>query len=128
MLHVRAETESDPKSPLLVLMKGGVAAKVKKMLKKKALLVAVLCSVISLCPLLYSQANGSLSGTVADKTGLVISGATVKITSQGTGVTREVKTDGSGHYLAPLLPVALYTIRVAPQPFHITEQKDIRLQ
>src|SRR5712671_5986420 len=98
------------------------------MLKRKALLVAVLCSVCSLCPLLYSQANGSLSGTVADKTGSVISGATVKITSQGTGATREVKTDGSGHYLAPLLPVAIYTIRVESQGFQITEQKDIRLQ
>src|SRR5260370_10842975 len=128
MLHVRAETESDPKSPLLVLMKGGVAAKVKKMLKKKALLVAVLCSVISLCPLLYSQANGSLSGTVADKKGVGSRGGKVKSTLQGTGVTREVKTDGSGHYLAPLLPVAIYTIRVESQGFQITEQKDIRLQ
>src|SRR6202521_3817159 len=98
------------------------------MLTRKALLVAVLCSVFSLCPLLYSQANGSLSGTVADKTGSVISGATVKITSQGTGVTREVKTDGSGHYLAPLLPVAIYTIRVESQGFQTTEQKDVRLQ
>src|SRR3979490_2782600 len=98
------------------------------MLKKKALLVAVLCSVFSLCPLLYSQANGSLSGTVTDKTGSVISGAAVKITSQGTGITREVKTDGSGHYLAPLLPVAIYTIRVESQGFQTTEQKDIRLQ
>src|SRR6202790_4007220 len=98
------------------------------MLKRKALLVAVLCSVFSLCPLLYSQANGSLSGTVADKTGSVISGATVKITSQGTGVAREVKTDGSGHYIAPFLPVAVYTIRVESQGFQTTEQKDIRLQ
>ena len=98
------------------------------MSKRKALLVAVLCSVFSLCPLLYSQANGSFSGSVADKTGSVVAGATVKITSQGTGVTREVKTDGSGHYLAPLLPVAFYTIRVESQGFQITEQKDIRLQ
>jgi hypothetical protein len=98
------------------------------MLKRKALLVAVLCSVFCLCPLLYSQANGSFSGTVTDKTGSVISGATVKITSQGTGVTREVKTDGSGHYIAPFLPVAIYTIRVESQGFQTTEQKDIRLQ
>ncbi|MGA2234537.1 MAG: carboxypeptidase-like regulatory domain-containing protein [Terriglobales bacterium] len=98
------------------------------MLKRNALLVAVLCSVISLCPLLYSQANGSFSGTVADKTGSVIAGAAVKITSQGTGLTREVKTDGSGHYLVPLLPVAFYTIRVESQGFQTTEQKDIRLQ
>src|ERR1700676_1034949 len=98
------------------------------MLKRKALLVAVLCFVFSLCPLLYSQANGSLSGTVADKTGSVVAGATVKITSQGTGVTREVKTDDSGHYTAPFLPVAIYTIRVESQGFQTTEQKDIRLQ
>ncbi len=98
------------------------------MLKRKALVVAVLCSVFSLCPLLYSQANGVLSGTVADKTGSVIAGATVKITSQGTGLTREVKTDGSGYYTAPLLPVGMYTIRVESKGFQITEQKDIRLQ
>src|ERR1700726_609841 len=98
------------------------------MLKRKALLVAVLCSVFPLCPLLYGQANGSFSGTVADKTGSVISGATVKITSQGTGVTREVKTDDSGHYIAPFLAVSIYTIRVESQGFQITEQKDIRLQ
>jgi len=98
------------------------------MLKRKALLVAVLGSVFFLCPLLYSQANGSLSGTVADKTGSVITGATVKITSQGTGLTREVKTDGSGHYAAPFLPVAFYTIRVESQGFRTTEEKDIRLQ
>src|ERR1700716_524678 len=98
------------------------------MLTRKALLVAVLCSVFCLCPLLYSQANGNLSGTVTDKTGSVISGATVKIPSQGTGITREVKTDGSGHYIAPFLPVSIYTIRVESQGFQTTEQKDVRLQ
>jgi hypothetical protein len=99
------------------------------MLKSNVLLVAVLCFVISFCcPLLYSQANGSLSGTVTDKTGSVISGAEVKITSQGTGAVREAKTDGSGHYLVPLLGVATYTIRVESQGFQTTEQKDIRLQ
>lgn len=95
---------------------------------RKALLVAVLCSVLSLCPLVYSQANGSFSGTVADKTGSVITGAAVTITSQGTGLVREAKTDGSGHYLVPLLPVAFYTIHVEAKGFQTTEQKDIRLQ
>src|SRR6202142_481572 len=98
------------------------------MLKRKALLAAVVCSVFSLCPLLYSQANGTLSGTFADKTGSVISGAAVRVTSQGTGLTREAKTDGSGHYLVPLLPVSQYTIRVESQGFQTTEQRDIRLQ
>ena len=98
------------------------------MLKKQALFAAVLCSVFFLCPLLYSQANGSFSGTVTDKTGSVITGTTVTVTSPATGLTREVKTDASGHYLVPLLPVSMYTIRVQSQGFQTAEQKDVRLQ
>ncbi|HEV7511588.1 MAG TPA: carboxypeptidase-like regulatory domain-containing protein [Candidatus Acidoferrum sp.] len=98
------------------------------MLRRRALLAGVVCAVLSLCPLTYSQANGSFSGTVSDKSGSVISGASVEIISQGTGMTREVKTDDSGHYLAPLLPVGFYTIQVKSQGFRTTEQKDIRLQ
>ena len=98
------------------------------MLKSKALIAAVVCSVFSLCPLLFSQANGSLSGTVADKTGSVVTGAAVTVTSQETGLTRETKTDDSGHYLVPLLPVAHFTIKVESQGFKTSVQKDIRLQ
>ena len=58
----------------------------------------------------------------------MISGATVAVTSQETGLSRETKTDDSGHYLVPLLPVSNYTIRVQSQGFQTTEQKDIRLQ
>src|SRR5258708_17400442 len=96
------------------------------MMKKKALLVAFFCSFIS--PLVYGQATGSFSGTVTDKAGAVVSGATVKATSQGTGISREAKTDDSGHYLIPLLPVAIYTIRVESPGFGAAEQKDVRLQ
>lgn len=95
---------------------------------KKLLLAAVLCSLLCVCPLLFGQANGTISGTIADKTGSVITGASVKITSQGTGLVREAKTDDSGHYLIPLLPVAVYTIHVEAQGFQTTEQRDLRLQ
>jgi hypothetical protein len=79
-------------------------------------------------PLLHGQATGSFSGAVTDNAGAVISGANVKIVSQGTGLTREAKTDDSGHYLIPLLPVAFYTIRVEAAGFGAAEQKDLRLQ
>jgi hypothetical protein len=98
------------------------------MLTRRLLLVVFCALVFPICPLLYGQATGSFSGTVSDKTGSVISGATVKATSQGTAVSREAKTDGSGHYLIPLLPVADFTIRVESQGFGAVEQKDIRLQ
>jgi Carboxypeptidase regulatory-like domain len=95
---------------------------------KKALLVVVFCVAISARPLLYGQANGSFSGTVSDKAGAVVAGATVRVNSQGTGVAREAKTNDSGYYLIPLLPVAFYTIHVESPGFQATEQKDIRLQ
>jgi hypothetical protein len=98
------------------------------MLTKGKLLVAVYSLVFFICPVMYGQATGSFSGTVSDKAGAVISGATVRATSQGTGVSREAKTDDSGHYLIPLLPVSLYTIRVESPGFQSTERKDHRLQ
>ncbi len=97
------------------------------MLNKKALLVVFLGSVF-LCLPLFGQANGSFSGTVIDKTGSVVSGAQVRVTSQGTGVVREAKTDDTGHYLVPLLPVGMYTIHVESPGFQPVEQKDTKLQ
>src|SRR6266853_2873552 len=98
------------------------------MLTKRKLIVAVSSLLFSISPVVYGQATGSFSGTVSDKAGAVVSGATVRATSQGTGASREAKTDDSGHYLIPLLPVAIYTIRVESPGFGAAEQKDVRLQ
>jgi hypothetical protein len=98
------------------------------MLTKKALLVVFCSLVFPICPLLYGQATASFSGTVTDKTGSVVAGASVKTTAQGTGIVRESKTDDTGHYLIPLLSVGDYTIRVDFQGFQSAEQKDLRLQ
>src|SRR5712692_3483749 len=70
------------------------------MLTKRTLLVVVFCSLVfSICPLLHGQATGSFLGAISDKTGSVIAGAKVTVTSQGTGVSRESKSDDTGHYL-----------------------------
>ena len=99
------------------------------MRNQKTLVVVCFCLVaLFLSRLCYGQATGSFSGTASDKAGAVVSGATVRATSQGTGVVREAKTDDSGHYLIPLLPVGFYTIRVEAQGFGPAEQKDVRLQ
>jgi hypothetical protein len=85
---------------------------------------------IALCvsPALYGQAVGSFSGDVLDKSGSAISGATVTATSQGTGVARQAKTDDAGHYVIPLLPASIYTLRVEFTGFQAVESKDLRLQ
>jgi Carboxypeptidase regulatory-like domain len=96
---------------------------------KRMLFWAVVCTVtFCSCPALYGQATGSFSGTVVDKSGSFIVGATVTAVSQGTGASRQAKTDESGHYLIPLLPVSIYTLRVEFQGFKTVESKDLRLQ
>jgi hypothetical protein len=100
----------------------------RSMLTRRTLLVVFVSFVFPICPLLYGQATGSFSGTVSDRTGSVVSGATVTATTQGTAVSRVAKTDESGHYLLPLLPVADFTIRVESAGFGAVEQKDLRLQ
>ena len=95
----------------------------------RTLFLLLVCALaLSVSPALYGQATGSFSGNVVDKSGSAISGATVTATSQGTGVSREAKTDDAGHYLIPLLPVSIYTLRVEFQGFQTVENKDLRLQ
>ena len=94
----------------------------------KCALFAVLFCLIT-CPIfLQAQSTGGFSGTITDTTGSVVAGAKVTITSQGTGVSREGRTDDAGHYVVTLLPVADYTVRVESQGFKVAERKDLRLQ
>src|ERR1700722_12337159 len=95
---------------------------------KTSFFVVAFALVFAICPALHAQATGSFSGNVRDKSGGAISGATVSVTAQGTGLTREAKTDSAGHYLVPLLPVGLFTVRVDFTGFQSTEAKDLNLQ
>jgi hypothetical protein len=95
----------------------------------KILLLAVICVLaLMISPAIYGQATGSFSGNVVDKSGSGIPGATVIATSQGTGLTRDGKTDNAGHYLIPLLPVGSYTLHVDALGFQSAESRDLRLQ
>jgi hypothetical protein len=96
----------------------------------KRILIALVVCIAALCygQGAFGQATGSFQGTVTDKSGSAITGASVKATSQATGAVREATTDDSGHYVIALLPVSIYTIRVEFQGFQTTESKDLRLQ
>src|SRR5260370_36825329 len=98
-------------------------------MSKKVFLV-VMAWIVGLCipSVMYGQATGSFSGTVTDKSGSVIAGATVKSISEGTGASRESKTDDNGHYLIPLLPAANYTLGVEFTGFLTVEPRAVRLQ
>ena len=98
-------------------------------MSKRILFVLMICvTAVCFSPVAFGQAIGSFSGTITDKSGSSIAGASVTVTSQGTGVARNAQTDETGHYIVNLLPVGLYTIRVQFQGFQTTEAKDLRLQ
>ena len=91
-------------------------------------IILIVILALAAAPCLFGQATGSFSGTVLDKAGAVVSGATVVATSEGTNLTRDVKTDSSGHYLLPLLPVGTYNVRADATSFQSSVFKDLRLQ
>src|SRR6266850_851121 len=67
---------------------------------KRILTAVVVCIVATCCgQMAHGQATGSFLGTVTDKSGSAISGASVRVTSQGTGASREAKTDDAGHHI-----------------------------
>jgi hypothetical protein len=95
---------------------------------KMLLLVVVCVLALMISPAMHGQATGTFSGNVHDRSGSGVPGATVIATSQGTGLARDVKTDNTGHYLIPLLPVGSYTVHVDASGFQSAESKDLRLQ
>ncbi len=95
----------------------------------KMICIVIICALaLMIAPAMHGQATGSFSGNVTDKSGSAVPGAAVIATSQTTGLTRDTKTDGAGHYLLPLLPVGIYTMHVDATGFQSAENKDLHLQ
>ncbi len=76
-----------------------------------------LAAVLSAPASLVAQSTATLSGTVKDPSGAVISGAAVTIHNIGTGNDRAVVSDGAGQFVAPALPPGDYSLRVVANGF-----------
>lgn len=72
-------------------------------------------------------ANGVIEGTVTDPSGSVVAGAKVKVLNLDNGTTREVTTNDSGFYRAPLLPLGRYEVVVEHTGFNRYAQSGITL-
>jgi len=88
--------------------------------------IAILLVLLS-CGIGYAQSTGAIVGTVKETTGAVIPGAVVKITNQGTGITREIASDDNGRYVAESLPVGVYDITTEVAGFKRFAHKEINL-
>src|ERR1017187_2709414 len=72
-----------------------------------------------LAPNLRAQATATatLLGTVLDKSGAVVPGADVKLTSKETGLLRQTTSSSTGAYRFDQMPVGKYDLRVAAKGF-----------
>ncbi len=72
--------------------------------------------------------NGTIEGTVKDDQGAVLPGVTVTVTNVDTGEQREVVTNESGLYRAPLLSLGTYRVAAELQGFKKFEQTGVSLR
>jgi hypothetical protein len=66
---------------------------------------------------LAGQTTASIAGNIVDVSGASVSGATVVVTNEGTGLTRTVQSQPDGAYLVTLLPPGAYRIEATAAGF-----------
>ena len=89
-----------------------------------------LVAVVALCTssLLAQQTLGGITGEVTDSSGSVIPNADVTIVGEQTGLTRTVKSNGTGEYLFVNLPIGTYTLTYTAEGFEVQSTPHITVQ
>ena len=91
-------------------------------------MVKIFVMILSLAAGLSSQTSqGTISGTVADKTGAVVPGATVTIVDASRGFSRAIKTNGAGQYSVPNLEPGTYSVTTQAPNFQKLEKNGVTL-
>src|SRR5579859_1344533 len=89
-------------------------------------LVLSLCLVCS--TLVSAQSTGGrILGRVADASGAVLANVKVTATNEATGIARDTKTNASGDYVFPELPVGTYTLSFDLSGFKTNVRKSVTL-
>ena len=88
------------------------------------LILAVVIA-LSVMPLAAQVDSGSITGTVSDPSGAVVSGAKVTLTNQDTSATLSVTTSSDGLYNFTPVRIGNYTLTATAQGFQTTSQKNI---
>src|ERR1700761_7641782 len=88
--------------------------------------VVAACMALILCVPSFGQVlKGSISGTVTDPQGAVISGAQVKATQLETSTVLTSTSDSSGSFHFNLIPAGNYKIEVSAQGFKTAVQNNV---
>ena len=78
-------------------------------------------------PASYAQVSATLTGTVTDQSGAIVSGASVTVKNLETSAIRITTTGESGEYQELSLPIGEYEVRVTKQGFAEQIRTGIRL-
>ena len=82
-------------------------------MKRRLVSVSLAFLVLILACSAFGQTfRGSIQGTVTDGSGAAVVGAQVKVFSPGTGLVRNVTTNGEGEYLTSELPLGTYNVTI----------------
>src|SRR5579864_3629415 len=92
-----------------------------------AMFFAVTLALVLCIPSVGQVVKGSISGSVTDPQGAVVSGAQVKAKSVETGVVFTTTSDSAGLYRFNLIPVGTYTVEIASQGFKTTTQSNVQV-
>jgi hypothetical protein len=96
---------------------------------KAVRLLGTVFSVLLTCLPIFAQSyTGRILGTITDKTGAALSGATVTITDVARGNNRTLTTDASGAYVAPDLLPGAYKVRAEAKGFKTVLWENINLE
>lgn len=91
-------------------------------------ILTVLCLLATVTVVWAQGPAGTLTGTIEDKTGAVVPGATVVATNVATGVETTTTTTSAGAYTFPYLPAGTYKIKVTAPGFRPAEQDNVGLR
>lgn len=102
-------------------------------LKKIVVSVGGLFGIVLLTGLLavsnFSQTNkATVSGTVTDAQGAVVTEADVTVRNNATGSERKTATNSDGFYEVPLLDAGTYTVTISKSGFQTAKRENVVLQ
>ncbi len=92
--------------------------------RRTSLLLAVVVTIFAAQALAQ---EATIVGTVTDPTGAAVANATISVTNNETGVTRDLPSNSDGQYVAPDLAIGHYTVHASATGFKAAEQKNITL-
>ncbi|HEV7522693.1 MAG TPA: TonB-dependent receptor [Candidatus Angelobacter sp.] len=92
-----------------------------------ALFFVVMLTLVWCIPSVGQVVKGSISGSVIDPQGAVVTGAQVKAKNVETGVVSTTTTDNAGFYRLNLVSVGTYLVEITAQGFKTTTQSNVQV-